>query len=419
MPARWLLSAALFAASTATAADWPHWHGPNRDGVAAGFTPPAAWPKELKKAWSVKIGEGVATPALAGGKLYAFGYENGKEVLRCLDAATGAEVWKEGYATTPATGPAGGFPAARGSPAVADGKVVTFGVQGVLTCYDAATGKQLWQKEKTGRVPMFASSCSPLVADGTVVVQVGGDGGGAVVAFDLATGAEKWRWESDGTKYASPNLVDVGGLKAVLAETASTVTAVGLKTGKALWKTPLSTKYNASTPVAAGPVVVYGGGGVANTAVKLERKGDELAATKLWANDESPVQYNTPAVRDGLVYGLSQSGDVFCIDAATGKTQWAGRPSAAPMSSAPPPPGKFKGGKGGGGGGYGSVVPAGPVLLTLTPAGQLTVLDAGRGEFKELAKYQVAAGGTYACPVPDGKGVYVRDRDSVTLWKFE
>lgn len=417
MPARWLLSAALFAGPVAAAADWPHWHGPNRDGVAAGFTPPTSWPKELKKGWTVAVGQGVATPALVGGRLYAFGIENGKEVLRCLDAATGKELWQESYGTTPASGPAGGFPGARSSPAVADGKVVTFGVQGVLSCVDAATGKMIWRKEKTGGVPIFAASCSPLVADGLVVVQVGGDRGGAVVAFDLATGAERWRWESDGTKYASPNLIDVGGLKAVLAETSGSVSAVGLKDGKPLWKTPLSTKYNASTPVAAGPVVVFGGSGVANTAVKLERKGDQLEATKLWANDESPVMYNTPAVRGGLVYGLSQGGEVFCIDAATGKTQWAGRPTAA---AAPPPPagGKFKG-KGGGGGGYGSVVAAGPVLFALTPAGQLTVLDAGRAEFKELAKYQVAAGGTYAYPVVDGKSVFIRDRDSVTRWVVE
>lgn len=416
MSARWLLSAALFAGSTAFAADWPHFHGPNRDGVATGFTPPAAWPKELKKAWAVPVGQGVATPALAGGKLYVFGFEDGKEVLRCLDAATGKEVWQQSYGTTPASGGARDFPGARSSPAVADGKVVTFGVQGILTCFDAATGKVLWQKEKT-RVPMFQASCSPLVADGLVVVQTGGDGGGAVVAFDLASGAERWKWESDGTRYASPNLIDVGGLKAVLAETGSTVSAVGLKDGKRLWQTPLSTKYNSSTPVAVGPVVLYGGQGVANTAVKFERKGDQLEATKLWANDESPVMHNTPAVRGGLVYGLSQAGEVFCLDAATGKTQWAGRPSAA--SAAPPAGGgKFKG-KGGGGGGYGSVVPAGPVLFALTPAGQLTVLDAGRTEFKELAKYQVAAGFTYAYPVVDGKAIYVRDRENLTMWLVE
>ena len=412
MSARWL---ALALAPALLGADWPQWRGPARDGVAAGFTAPAAWPKELKKGWSVKVGEGVATPALAGGKLYAFGWEGGREVLRCLDAATGKELWKDGYATTPATGGARDYPAARGSPAVADGKVVTLGVQGVVSCLDAATGKVLWRKENTGRVPMFASSCSPLIADGLCVVQVGGDGSGAVVAFDLATGAERWRWASDGTKYASPTLMDASGLRVVVAETAGTVSAIGLADGKMLWQESFASKYNASSPVVVGQAVIYGGAGRANTAVRLERKGDALEAKKLWANDENPVQFASPAVRDGLLYGIGQDGTVFCIDTAGGKTQWTGRPAAG--TPAPPPMGKFKGK--GGGGGYGAVVAAGPVVLTLTPAGTLVVLDAGRGEYKELAKYRVADGGTYAYPVVDGNRVFIRDRDSVTLWTVE
>jgi outer membrane protein assembly factor BamB len=415
MSARWLLPVAFLAVTSAVRADdWPQWRGPNRDGVAAGFTAPAAWPKELKKGWSVPVGEGVSTPALVGGKLYAFGWEGGKEVVRCLDAATGKEVWKDSYTTTAASPPAASFPAARSSPAVADGKVVTFGVQGVLSCLDAVTGKVLWRKDNTGGVPGFKTSCSPLLADGLCVVQVGGDRGGAVVAFDLTTGAERWRWDSDGTKYASPALVEVGGLRAVVAETSGTVSAVGLKDGKVLWQASFTSKYNASTPVVAGEAVVYGGSGKANTAVKLERKGDKLAPVPLWANDENTVMYNSPAVRDGLLYGLSEQGMVFCIDVASGKTLWSGRPTAG---AAPPAGGKGKGK--GGGGGYGSVVVAGSALFALTPAGQLTVLDAGRSEYKELARYRVADGSTYAYPVVDGKRVFIRDRDSVTLWTIE
>ncbi|HYH66029.1 MAG TPA: PQQ-binding-like beta-propeller repeat protein [Urbifossiella sp.] len=410
------LALALALTPALVAADWPQWRGPTGDGVAAGFTAPAAWPKELKKGWSVAVGQGVATPALAGGKLYAFGFEDGQEVLRCLDAATGKELWKEGYTTPPVTGFAGGYPAARSSPAVAAGKVVTFGVQGVLSCLDAATGKVQWRKDNTGPVPMFSTSCSPLIAGGLCVVQVGGDGRGAVVAFDLGTGAERWRWASDGTKYASPTVVDVGGLKAVVAETTGTVSAVGLADGKVLWQASFSSKYNASTPVAAGPVVMYGGTGKANTAVKLERKGNSVEAVKLWANDENPVQFGSPAVANGRLFNIAQDGTVFCIDTATGKTVWTGRPSAG--GTAPPPAGKFKG-KGGGGGGYGAVVVAGSALFTLTPSGQLVVLDAAAAEYKELAKYRVADGGTYAYPVVDGNRVFVRDRDSVTLWTIE
>lgn len=112
---------------TAHASDWPQWLGANRDGSVSGFVAPKTWPKELKKQWSVKVGDGVATPALVGDKLYVFSFTNDSEILRCLNAETGKEIWQDKYSARAAGGPARGFPGARSSPAVADGKVVTMG----------------------------------------------------------------------------------------------------------------------------------------------------------------------------------------------------------------------------------------------------------------------------------------------------
>ena len=59
-------------ASCALAQDWPQWRGPNRDAKATGFNAPKTWPKELNQKWKVAVGQGDATPALVGGKLYVF-----------------------------------------------------------------------------------------------------------------------------------------------------------------------------------------------------------------------------------------------------------------------------------------------------------------------------------------------------------
>jgi outer membrane protein assembly factor BamB len=396
----------LACASFLPAADWPQWRGPNRAAVVTDFTAPAAWPKELKKKWYSYVGDGVATPCLVGDKLYAFGYQDGKEVISCLEAGTGKELWRNAYPTRAAGGAAAGFPGARSSPAVAGGKVVTFGVQGTLSCLDAAKGTVLWRKESTGRVPGFSTSSSPLVADGLCVVQVGGDrGGGAVVAYDLADGTEKWRWSSDGTKYASPMLLTANGLKAVVVETAGTISAVGLADGKLLWSTNFSTRYNASTPAVEGPVVYFAGQGRPTTAVKLDREGDKVTGKQVWTNSDTSVVYNSPIVADGLLYGLSERNEIFCVDTQTGKKLWSKRLEG--------------GGAGGRGrGGYGNIVAAGPVLFVLTPAGQLVVFKSDREEFKQLASYKVADEDTYAYPVVTSEGVYVKDRDIVTFWTF-
>src|ERR1700676_1494216 len=111
----------LIGAGRALAQDWPQWRGPNRDARATGFKAPATWPKELTRKWKVTVGDGVATPALVSDKLYVFSREDGQEIIRCLKADSGKEVWAEKYKAAAIGGPASGFPGPRCSPAVADG----------------------------------------------------------------------------------------------------------------------------------------------------------------------------------------------------------------------------------------------------------------------------------------------------------
>jgi outer membrane protein assembly factor BamB len=146
----------------------------------------------------------------------------------------------------------------------------------------------------------------------------------------------------------------------------------------------------------------------------------------LWKNADSRVEYNTPVLRDGLLFGISQRGELFCVNTKDGKTAWSA--PLTPAANAPPPAKgnqdkKGFGGKGrrggGGGGGYGSVVDAGSVLLALTPSAQLVVFEPTDTQFKQLASYKVADRETHAYPIVSGNRIYVKDRDSVTLWTIE
>src|ERR1039457_7253741 len=120
-------------AGCALAQDWPQWRGANRDAKASGFTAPKTWPKELTQKWKVSVGLGDATPALVGNNLYVFPRRGDDEVIRCLDAGNGKELWQEKYAPKAVSGPAAQHSGPRSSPSVADGKVVTLGVGGVLS----------------------------------------------------------------------------------------------------------------------------------------------------------------------------------------------------------------------------------------------------------------------------------------------
>lgn len=330
----------------AAAQDWSQWRGDHRDGKVAEFSPPAAWPKELTKKWSVEVGNGVATPALVGDRLYVFARKDGNEIARCLNADTGAEIWQDSYATEGTSGGASGFPGPRATPTVVDGKVITFGVRGILSCYDSASGKLLWRKDDfPGKWPRFYVSSSPIVVDGLCIAQQGSEEDGAIVAYDLASGEEKWRSENMGPSYASPMMVEVDGAKVVIAATENDLVGLKAADGKLVWQIAFTQgRYNAATPIVDGQTLILAGPGSGISAIALVRDGDGLKEEQLWNNTDSSVQFSSPVLKDGLVFGLSNNNTLFAINAGTHETVWSN-----PLGG-PEPPSPFGAGPFGPGG---------------------------------------------------------------------
>jgi len=461
-----------------SAQDWPQWRGAQRDAKASDFKAPKAWPKELTKKWKTAVGDGVSTPALVGDRLYVFSRQDGNEITRCLDAGTGAELWQEKYESLGATGPAGSYSGPRSSPAVSAGKVVTVGVRGMVSCLDAAKGTKLWRKDEFQAWPNFFPSSSPLIVDGLCIAQLGGRNNGAVVGYELATGNEKWKWSGDSPGYASPVLMTVGDTRVIIAVTERRVVAVNVADGKLLWETPFAVQgmggYNAASPIVDGQTLILAGSGRGTKALKLEKSGDGIVAKELWSNAEKSVQFNSPVLKDGLVYGLTSGNELFCVDTKNGQLAWStpigpagggpgpggpggpgggtrpGAPGAFLAPADPPPgvpgePGRppgprgpggpggpgggpggnrgpgGPGGRGGGGrgGGYGSIVDAGSVLMALTPGSELIVFQPGTKAFAEVARFKVAESQTHAYPVVSGNRIFIKDKDSVTLWTVD
>lgn len=476
--AAWALAVSLTAGGAA-AQDWPQWRGANRDGRAADFKAPKSWPKELTQKWKVTVGDGVATPSLAGDRLYVFARQDGNEILRCLNAADGKEIWSDKYESLGASGPAQSFSGPRSSPAVAAGKVVTLGVRGMLSSLDAANGKVLWRKDDFRAYPNFHPSSSPMIVDGLAIAQLGGRENGALAAYDLATGAEKWKWSGPSPSYASPVLLTAGGAKLIVAQTESKLVAIHAANGKLAWESGGAAPgggaggegrpggggpggrgmgggrdYKAATPLVDGQTIITAGRGV--KAVKLEKAGDKFTGAELWSNPDKSVQFATPTLKGGMIYALGGNNELFCLNAKDGTVAWTatlpggapagggpraaleggwpavvGQPAPQSPAAEPPQPGRQRGpggpggrgpgggGGGRGGGGYGAIVDAGSVLLALTPAAQLIVFEPGGKEFKQLASYKIAEGGTHGYPVASGHRIFIKDRDSVTLWTVE
>jgi outer membrane protein assembly factor BamB len=478
----WIVGCASIALTTlALAADWPQWRGLNRAAKALDFKAPQEWPQELTPKWKVTVGIGDATPALVGDKLYVFARQDGQEVVRCLDANSGQEIWQDKYEAEGADGPARGHAGPRSSPTVAEGKVVTLGVRGMLSCLDAESGKVLWRKDEFKSWPRFFVASSPIVVNGLCIAQVGGGENGAVVAYDLANGEEKWKWSGGSPAYASPVLMAMDDVPLLVALAAGKIFALQAKDGTIAWEASIGTAggrggrgpggfergggergrggpdgpgqrrggpggeqrsgrertgqqpasgqevfqqpqpgergqrgpggrrggrggggggqdYLASTPIVDGQTIYYAAGG-AIKAVKLEKDGDKVVAKELWSNPEAGINFNSPVLKDGLLFGLNRQSQFFCVDTQSGKTAWTG-----PRDK---------------GGGYGSIVDAGSVLLAITPGSELVVIKPTDQEYTELARIKVSDTQTYAHLVVAGNRLLVKDEDSIALFNVE
>jgi outer membrane protein assembly factor BamB len=286
---------------------------------------------------------------------------------------------------------------------VAEGKVVTLGVGGVLSCLDDATGKLVWRKDPFPKVvPQFFTAMSPIVVDGMVIAYLGGRGNGAIIAYDLATGDEKWRWADEGPDYGSPALLTAEGTKQIVMPTEKSVVAIGLADGKLLWQLPFAPQrraYNAATPIVDGQTIIYTGRGRGTLALKIKKQANGFAAEELWSNADLAVQYNTPVLKDGLLFGLSDRGNLFCIHAETGQTAWTDTAQH--------------------GGGFAAVVDVGSCLVALPSTSELIAFKPSGEQYAELAKIKVSETATYAHPVIAGNRIFVKDENAVTMWTIK
>lgn len=427
---------ALIITGVASGQDWPQWRGVNRDGKVSGFNAPQPWPKELTRKWRVTVGEGASTPALVGGKLYVFSRQDGHEITRCLDATTGKELWQDKYESPGASGHAESFSGPRSSPTVMDGKVVTLGVRGKISCLDAATGKPLWRKADFKSFPVWFPASSPLVMNGLCIAQLGGNTDGALVAYDLTTGEQKWKWDSGSPGYASPALMKVGGTQFIIAETQNRLAAVNATDGKLVWEIPYPAQGpgNASTPVVAGETLIFGGASRGTRAFKFEKTAAGLTGTELWRNMDKSVWFNTPVLKDGLLYAFSAGNELFCLNASDGQTAWIepfGKGNEVRPGLRPAGVESVAAGAGSSGStsvwgpgrrpatGYASIVDVGSVLIMLTPAAQLVIFKPDDKAYTEVVRITVADTHTYAHPVISDSRIFIRDWDSVTLWRIE
>ena len=398
-------------------AGWPQWRGANRDGAAT-FTPPKAWPEKLTLKWKVDVGTGYAAPITVGDRVYAFSRQGDDEVMRALDAATGKTIWETKYNASYKPNPAATRTHGTGpksTPTFADGRLYALGMTGTVTAFDAATGKQLWQKPGGAVEPLYHTAMSPLVDRGLVIVHVGGHNSGALTAFDARTGDVKWSWNGDGPAYGSPVAAELGGTRQIVTLTQDNLVGVSAATGELLWRRPYTVRAtrNAVTPIIHGQTIIVSGLGMPVTGFRVANRGGqgapearagrlgmEWSFEDVWTNNDVTMDMSTGVLIGNVVYGFSarNSGQFFAIDADTGQTLWLSDPRQGDNAA---------------------VVRAGDVWFALEADAELFAARANPKQFEVLKRYPVADSATWAQPVLSGNRIFIKDVSHISLWTVD
>lgn len=327
----------ILASVRSEAQDWTQWRGPNRDGGVTNFTAPAQWPEKLTLVWKTPVGSGFSSPVVAKDKAWIFSRTKGQEVISCLNLKTGKILWSQSYdvpfkinqyAVQLGQGMGNG---PYSTPILHNGKLYTLGVNGVLSCFDAHTGTLQWRKDfgipDTSKM-FCGTAMSPVIENGNVIVHVGDDiKGGVMTAFDAVTGKEKWTLNCDGPGYASPIVVTLEGTRQLVTMTDKSAIGVDVQKGTQLWKLAWPDEWNENivTPTLYKNMLILSGVRKGTMAVQVAKSGAQWTTRQVWHNPELTMYMNSPVLDGEYFYGLSakRKGQFFCAEAATGKVLWA------------------------------------------------------------------------------------------------
>ena len=275
---------------------------------------------------------------------------------------------------------------------------VTLGISGIVTAFDGASGKRLWQTAAPTEAPYFGAASSP-VGDNDLVIVHPGDYG-ALTAFDALTGNVRWRAGESGF-FMSPLVCDLGGVRQVVTVTQTAVIGVSVTDGRVLWQAPWSGGGGGGTmPVLYEGTVIVSALDSGVAAFRPLKTADTWTVETVWTTRDVSMYLSNPVVIGDTLFGLSHrsSGQYFALDAKTGKTLWLGSPRQAANAA---------------------VVKAGEVLFLMNDDGELIVTKSSRTGLEPLRRYEIATSATWAQPAISGQRFFIKDVTSIALWALD
>jgi outer membrane protein assembly factor BamB len=380
--------------------DWPCWRGPHWDGISRETGLLAEWPKNgPAQLWKVHLGGGFSSAVVADGRLFTQTKEKTQEVVLCLDAVSGKDLWRYRYDCDYAEYPTftgGGMPASRtgprSTPTVVGDRLYSLGATGILLCLETKTGKKVWQQDLLALAgiscPKHGYCGCPLVVGDHIYLNPGGPKGKSIAALATKDGSMVWQALDDPIGESTPVWVENSSSSQVIFFTGIAAVGAQAKDGKLLWRYPWKTQFdlNIATPIyAGGKVFVSSNYGTGAALLRLNQTSEPET---VWKSKAMQNHFTTSVLYEDCLYGFSEA-RLRCVDFQTGQVRWEKM-----------------------GLGKGSLVVADGQLIVLGDHGQLVLARATPDKYTEISRCQVfdAQSLTWIVPVVSNGTLYVRSQ---------
>jgi len=400
----------LCAFTTLHAGDWPQYLGPQRNCTA---TDEAAivGTAEPEMVWKRMLGTGHAGAVVSNNRVIITHRQGNEIVTEALAVEDGKALWKHAYPTTYRD--SFGFDnGPRAVPCIAAGKVITHGPEGIVQALDFETGALLWSYDTVAELQSpqgyFGRACSPLVADGKVLLNAGGknaQGGAGIIALDLATGKLLWQATDDEASYSSPVLLpEAPGVSAFFTRRGVVLTQIS--DGKVLaddfFRAQIDASVNAAAPVPCGEGRLFFTAAYDVGAGLWQWNKSASKLTNVWKKaDVLDSHYTTPVYHAGYVYGLhgrQESGMTLrCIAVADGTIAWESSD-------------RLQGG---------TLILVADKLLLHSEAGELWVFSADPKKFNLLQRSQITRAGHRSHDAFSNGLLFARDAEKLVVVKVK
>ena len=389
---------------------WTGWLGAERNGQVEGFAPPSQWPDELELVWKREIGEGYSAPIVRDDQVFVFSRIGDDEALSCLYLESGEVNWQSKKAAPFKVGGGGEWHGAgpKAAPLLHGDRVFTMSINGVLTAWDAKSGKELWDADRSAefeglKTPYWGATASPIAQGDYVYVHFGNDDDGFLEALDTASGETVWRAaQRVGAAYSSPLILNIQDTEQLVEWNHAGLSAHDLKTGEQLWFYEFAhegTNQNMPTPNYSDGRILVGGENRGLRCIEPKFEDGEWIVNERWNQKRIAFDMSTAVVQGELLFGLSHynSSQICCVDLASGEIRWRG-PGRAGQNA--------------------TFLAWGNLVAALLDNGNLQFIEATGGSYVQKASFQVSERPTWAAPVILPDGILIKDRTHILLQRF-